>query len=182
MHHIDYLEDSRRFVIAAASMAAACMVFGHPALLPVGVVAGFVVAALAREYRVASLGFSLSALALGAVLMAYTRSMLLSVVIMLAIFMFHVAFPRKNLSRAVRQLLGLVIVGVGVIALLNIETMRRYRMGRLADAAIADGGASSVTSRLEEYRIAWVAMSFIPCWATAWEPSTPSSSRGPREW
>jgi hypothetical protein len=125
------------------------------ALLPVGVVAGFVVAALARDYRVAGLGFALAALALGAVLMTYTRSMLLSAVLVLAIFVSCVAFSRKSLSRAVRLLLGLGIVGAGVIAVLNIESMWGYRIGRLSEALMADGAGSSVTSRLEEYRIAW---------------------------
>lgn len=125
------------------------------ALLPVGIVAGLIVAALARDRRAAILGYAIAILSLTAVLMTYTRSMLLSTVIVLAIFVAQTAVSRRGLSKVVGLVLGLVLFGAGVVASLNIESMWGYRMERLAEAVMADGTTSSVTTRLEEYRIAW---------------------------
>lgn len=125
------------------------------ALLPVGIVAGLIVATLASDRRAASLGYAVSVLSLAAVLMTYTRSMLLSAMIVLAIFVAQTALSRRYFSKAAGLVLGLALVGGGVVATLEIESMWGYRMGRLAEAVMADGASSSVTTRLEEYRIAW---------------------------
>jgi len=125
------------------------------ALLPVGIVAGLIVAALASDRRAAILWYAIAILSLTAVLMTYTRSMLLSTVIVLAIFVGQTAVSRHGLSKVVVLVLGLVLFGAGVVASLNIESMWGYRMGRLAEAVMEDGTTSSVTTRLEEYRIAW---------------------------
>ncbi|ODU13903.1 MAG: hypothetical protein ABS91_00775 [Thiobacillus sp. SCN 64-35] len=125
------------------------------ALLPVGIVAGLIVAVLASNRRVASLGYAVSVLSLAAVLMTYTRSMLLSAIIVLAIFMAQAALSRRYFLKAAGLVLGLTLVGGGGIAALEIETMWGYRIGQLAEAVMVDGASSSVTTRLEEYRIAW---------------------------
>ncbi len=125
------------------------------ALLPVGIVAGLIVAALTSDRRVATLGHAVSVLSLVAVLMTYTRSMLLSAMVVLSIFVALAALSRRGFSLAAGLVFGLVLVGAGVIAALEIEPMWGYRMGRLAEAVMADGANSSVTTRLEEYRIAW---------------------------
>lgn len=129
-------------------------------LLPVGIVAGLIVAVLASDRRAAILGYAVSILSLTAVMMTYTRSMLLSALIVMAIFVVRIAFSRHDFSRVIVLVLGLALVGAGVMAALDIESMWVRRMGSLAEAVfsdgvMADGAASSVTTRLEEYRIAW---------------------------
>lgn len=125
------------------------------ALLPVGIVAGLILATLASDKRAASLGYAVSMLSLTAVLMTYTRSMLFSAMIVLAIFLAQTALSRRHFSKAAGLVLGLVLVGGGVVATLEIESMWGYRVGRLAEAVMTDEASSSVTTRLEEYRIAW---------------------------
>lgn len=125
------------------------------AMLPVGIVAGLIVAVLASDRRTAVLGYVVSAFSLVAVLMTYTRSMLLSVMVVLAIFVAQTALSRRGLSKTVGLMLGLALVAAGVIATLGIESMWGHRMGSLAEAVMTDGTTSSVTTRLEEYRIAW---------------------------
>ncbi|MBT9498180.1 MAG: O-antigen ligase family protein [Zoogloea sp.] len=134
-------------------------------LLPVGTVAGLIVAAFASDRRAAIFGYAVSILSLTAVIMTYTRSMLLSAMLVLAIFMVYAALSRRGFTKVVGLVLGLALVGTGVIAALNIESKWWSRMSLLTEAVKTDGaassvitrtdGASSVTTRLEEYGIAW---------------------------
>lgn len=131
-------------------------------LLPVGIVAGLIVAVLASDRRAAILGYAVSILSLTAVMMTYTRSMLLSAVLVLLIFMVSTALLRQGFAKAIGLVLGLALIGAGVIAALDIESMWGSRMSLLTEAvetdgmaSSVDGMASSVTTRLKEYRIAW---------------------------
>ena len=125
------------------------------ALLPVGIVTGLIVAMLARDRRMAGLGYALALLALTAALMTYVRSMLLSVTIVAALFMAQIVVSRQSVAKLLALVLGLVLFGAGVVAALNIESIWGYHVGRLAMAVMADDTVSSVTTRVEEYRIAW---------------------------
>lgn len=125
------------------------------ALLPAGLVAGFMVATLASARRIAALGYAVSLLCLTAILMTYTRSMLLSAMIVLAFFMLQIAFSSRLLKKATILMLGVALVAAGVVVSLSIEPLWGYRIGQLVVVNAVDDTASSVASRLDEYRIAW---------------------------
>ena len=146
------------------------------ASLPVGVVVGLVIAAWSRDRMMATMGYAVSVLSLVSVLMTYTRSMLISVGGGLLFFVAESLLSRRFVARVVGLIIGLVLAGVIAIQSLGIGAIWGYRMAGggevvaaleepTSDAATSkgagagtgsiEGKSASVTTRLEEYRIAW---------------------------
>ncbi|WP_084199100.1 O-antigen ligase family protein [Noviherbaspirillum autotrophicum] len=160
------------------------------AFIPLGVSLGFIIAVIAPGRRERWFGMVLVTLALPTILVTYTRSMLLSPLLVICGFCIYLAFFRRaQLKFAALLLAGFSLYAVAVIFFFGLELVWLKRVLMLLDAAkqsIASfgayfnigGGASSgtdkqlsgqlmalssspgaiddnVTTRIEEYRIAW---------------------------
>jgi len=78
------------------------------ALLPIGLVAGMVVSTLARNRSVTIIGLLMSLLCVSAVLITFTRSMLLSAILVIALFFIFVFFYHKTLRKKISGLVGIL--------------------------------------------------------------------------
>lgn len=159
------------------------------AVIPLGVSLGFIIAVIAPGRRERWFGLALVALALPTILVTYTRSMLLSPLLVICGFCVYLAFSRRlQLKFAMLLLAGFSLYAITIIFLFGLEVVWLNRVLLLLDAAkqsIASfgahfnmGGAGSgvdkqlgghvtdvlsspsaiddnVTTRIEEYRIAW---------------------------
>lgn len=88
----------------------------------------------------------------------------------------QIAVLGQCVARFVGLVLGVVLFGAGVVAALNIELVWGYRLERLAMTAMADDTVSSVTTRVEEYRIAKEHFMQYPVLGNGWGASTPYGS------
>ncbi|MCW8276810.1 O-antigen ligase family protein [Pseudomonas sp. PCH199] len=152
-------------------------------LLPVGMAAGFVTCILSRQKQIASVGALMSLLCMTAVLITFTRSMLLSalMVIMLfssVIFIFHAKLRKRlSISGAALGICGLLFIfstdmqqiWLGRMSLLiesGVEAI--VNRGPNVETKIATGDEMlqpivptkenadfNVSSRVVEYGIAW---------------------------
>jgi hypothetical protein len=152
-------------------------------LLPVGIVAGFVTSVLTRNKYITYTGAIMSLLCMTAVLITFTRSMLLSALLVVILFSSFIFFFRKNL----RKKLSISVVALGVygLAFIFATGMQQIWLGRMSllvesgietivnwaptpEAKIENSTALleppltpkesadfNVSSRVEEYRIAW---------------------------
>ncbi|KAB0480397.1 O-antigen ligase like membrane protein [Pseudomonas reinekei] len=144
-------------------------------LLPVGMVAGFVTCILSRQKQITAISALMSLLCMTAVLITFTRSMLLSalLVIMLFsafIFVFHTKLRKKLIVSAV----ALGICGLLFIFSTGMQQIWLGRMSLLIESGIEavvnwkpepESGSGmaqtkenadfNVTSRVVEYGIAW---------------------------
>lgn len=142
------------------------------ALLPTGMVIAAIAAIRLPTHRFAFIAWAIALLGLTAILVTYTRSMLLSALLVLFIYaVLSVVLWRTHLLRTAVVLSGLALGGVAVIYSTGIDNIWINRMGALtastgtakmanvnqtSDAAEATGAADiNVTTRLEEIRIAW---------------------------
>lgn len=154
------------------------------AFIPLGVSLGFVIAVIASGVRGRWFGVVLTAVSLPAILVTYTRSMLLSPLLVICAFCVYIAlFRRQRLNFALQLLVGFAVYGVAMIFLLGLELAWLNRVMMLIDAtkqlitelmgsSFGGTGSSSqgamaalpsspgtaddnVTTRIEEYRIAW---------------------------
>ena len=144
------------------------------AILPVGMVAGFVVAVFARGVAGTLPGMCLSLVSLAAILTTFTRSMLSSALLVLGIFALFVVVCRRDRLLKMAWLMcclgaaGLVfIVGTGMdrvwIGRLgwlieSIDTLFRIELSGVApevSGVAPDKVDGNVSTRIEEYRIAW---------------------------
>jgi hypothetical protein len=152
-------------------------------LLPVGMAAGFVTCILSRCKRITAIGALMSLLCMSAVLITFTRSMLLSalLVIMLFsafIFVFHTKLRKKlSVSAIALGLCGLLFIfstgmqqiWLGRMSLLiesGIEAVVNWKPSEETKSAVGDGMLQpivptkenadfNVSSRVVEYGIAW---------------------------
>lgn len=125
------------------------------ALLPVGVVAGLIVAASANSTRAVILGYVVSVLSLLAILATYTRSMLMSAMLIVGFFVFQQLRDGYRVARLVYQIMGLVLIGTVFVLSLGIESMWGARFEHIGQAVEQPAAVASVTTRLQEYQIAW---------------------------
>lgn len=126
------------------------------ALLPVGMVVGFVVSTLARDRRITIVGALVAMLCMAAVLITFTRSMLISALLVMLLFSLYAFFAHKNLR--VKLSANLATQGVFGVAFIFSTGMDQVWLGRLSllsGAAWKRKGDFNVMSRLEEYKIAW---------------------------
>ena len=152
------------------------------ALIPLAVICGFLVFIFRRD-RIGWISLAGASFALVAVLMTYTRSMLLSCgVVIVAIFFWLAYSHRERLKFAFYGALLLAFVGVTTITLFGMEGIYFHRLLMLAKTSkvlssdvarsISEKWLSepvatpasredpyekdvNVTTRLEEYKIAW---------------------------
>lgn len=146
------------------------------ALLPTGMVIAAIAAIRLPTHRSAFIAWSIAMLGLTAILVTYTRSMLLSALLVLFIYVVvSIVLWRTHLLRTAVVLSGLALGGMAVIYSTGIDNIWMNRMGALtassssstgtakiagvnqtSDVAEATSAADiNVTTRLEEIRIAW---------------------------
>jgi len=145
------------------------------AILPIGMVAGFVVAVFARGKQSTLLGMCLSLVSLAAILTTFTRSMLSSAVLVLGIFaLFVLVYRRDRLLKMLWLMCCLAVAGLVFVFGTGMDRVWIGRMGWLIESIntlfrielsgvapelsgvapdkVVDG---NVSTRIEEYRIAW---------------------------
>lgn len=144
-------------------------------LLPVGMAAGFAVYTLARNRLGTTIGVLMSILSISAILITFTRSMLLSALLVIFTFSFFIFFFRKNLRA--KLIAGLVSLSAFGLVFILATGMQQVWFGRISllfqsgastaslflqsgDSTVANFSTKesadfNVTSRVEEYRIAW---------------------------
>jgi hypothetical protein len=144
------------------------------AILPIGMVSGFVVAVLARGALGTLLGMCLSLISLAAILTTFTRSMLSSAVLVLGIFaLFVLVYRRDRFLRMVWLTFCLGAAGLVFVLGTGMERVWIGRMGWLIESintlfrielsgvapelsgVAPDKVDGNVSTRIEEYRIAW---------------------------
>lgn len=137
------------------------------AILPVGMVAGFVVAVLARGVQGTLLGMCLSLISLASILTTFTRSMLLSAVLVLGIFALFVLVCRRDyIPKMLWLMIGLITAGFTFVFATGMERVWIGRMAWLFESigmfsqvelsgVAPDKMDGNVSTRLDEYRIAW---------------------------
>jgi hypothetical protein len=119
------------------------------ALVPLGVSLGFCIAVMAENRQIRWLGLVLTALAVPSVLVTYTRSMLLSALLVIFAFGLYVLlFQRHRLRFATWLLIGLTVYAVAVIFALGLE------MGWLSRVLLLLATISAWT--VERAILAWV--------------------------
>jgi hypothetical protein len=152
--------------------------------LPVGLVAGVVICTLARTRSVTAVGVLMSVVCMFAVLITFTRSMLLSAFLVIFIFSVFVIVYRKTLRiKLLATVSAMSVLGFVFIFATGMQEIWFGRMSLLVESGVAtvsevvgpklgiehftlseDGGASTpvkvptdfnVSSRFDEYRIAW---------------------------
>ena len=137
------------------------------AILPIGMVAGFVVAVLARGLLGTLLGMCLSAVSMAAILTTFTRGMLASAVLLIFVFALFVLVYRRDRTLKMAGLLS-CLLGGGLVFIVATGMDRVWlgRMGWLLESidsllrieltgTAPDKVDVNVSSRVEEYRIAW---------------------------
>jgi len=151
------------------------------AILPIGMVLGFVVAVWARDVKGTLLGACLSLISMAAILTTFTRSMLSSAILVLGIFViFVLVFHRDRLLKMLCLMFCLFAAGLAFVFGTGMENIWIGRISWLVDsvgtlfrhkflvaltelpvavpelpAAAPDKVDANVSTRLEEYRIAW---------------------------
>ena len=144
------------------------------AILPIGMVAGFVVAVFARGKLGTLLGMCLSLVSLAAILTTFTRSMLSSAVLVLGIFaLFVLVYRRDRLLKMVWLMCCLAVAGLAFVFGTGMDRVWIGRMGWLIESintlfkielsgvapelsgVAPDKVDGNVSTRIEEYRIAW---------------------------
>lgn len=139
------------------------------ALLPVGVVLGVVLATLARRKSVVAIGFLMALTCLFAVLITFTRSMLLSSLLIAFVFTAFIFMFRKEMRLKVVKIgTALGVAGVVFMFATGMQDIWIGRMNQLTeiktgnlkefyskDPALKEKLDFNVSSRLEEYKIAW---------------------------
>lgn len=152
--------------------------------LPVGVVAGVAISTIARNKFVAVVGLLMSVVCLFAVLITFTRSMLMSAIAVLFLFLVFVIRYRQALRmKALAILAAMSVFGFVFIFATGMQGIWFGRMGLLVESGVeaavnvagpkfgfshfgvAEAGGEptpekmvtdvNVSSRLDEYRIAW---------------------------
>lgn len=152
-------------------------------LLPVGMAAGFVTCILSRQKQIASIGALMSLLCMTAVLITFTRSMLLSALLVIMLFsgfilIFHAKLRKKLLVCAVALgLCGLLfifstgmqqiwlgrmslLIESGIDAIVNHESSAETKRGTGDEmlqpiVPTKENPDFNVSSRVVEYGIAW---------------------------
>ena len=154
------------------------------AILPLGVVLGYVVGILTPDRRVAWVSGMISLLCTAAVLITFTRSMLISALLVIGVFAIYTFFARKRLR--LKVISGLFIQALFSLVFIFATGMEDVWLGRMnslantalpiATSSIASMGEKStqpdapapalsepkpsakdfnVSSRVQEYKIAW---------------------------
>lgn len=152
-------------------------------LLPVGMVAGFVTCVLTRNKSVTGIGATMSLLCMTAILITFTRSMLLSALLVIFLFSSLVFLFRKSLRRKLlTSITTLGLVGLMFIFSTRMQQIWFGRMSLLIESGIEtivnwkpapeksvvqntelleppltpkESADFNVSSRVEEYKIAW---------------------------
>lgn len=139
-------------------------------LLPLGLVAAFVMAGRSNSKAVSVAATGLAVLFLAAILMTLTRSMLLAVLAVIGVVLLATAlWWRGQLVRQVVLSIILIVSGWGLIHAFGLESLWSYRASGLVSALeahrsptlAADGPAptlaadDNVASRMDEIKIAW---------------------------
>ncbi len=158
------------------------------AILPIGMVAGFVVAVFARGTVGTLLGMCLSLISMAAILTTFTRSMLSSAVLVLGFFaLFILVYRRNRLLKLVCLMFCLGAAGLAFVFGTGMDRVWIGRMGWLIESidtifrielsgtapeltgtapeltgtapeltgTAPDKVDGNVSTRIEEYRIAW---------------------------
>ena len=139
------------------------------ALLPVGVVLGVVLATLARRKSVVAIGFLMALTCLFAVLITFTRSMLMSSLLIAFVFTAFIFMFRKEMRLKVVKIgAALGVAGVVFIFATGMQDIWIGRMNQLTeiktgnlkefyskDPVLKEKLDFNVSSRLVEYKIAW---------------------------
>ena len=141
------------------------------AILPLGMVVGYVVCTLTPDRRVALIGSFMSLLCMAAVLITFTRSMLISALLVIGLFALYTFFAHKRLRLKVASSIGIqTLFGLSFIFTTGMQDVWLGRMNSLAQTALPEGLISilieskhfpkeqrdfNVSSRVEEYKIAW---------------------------
>ncbi|WP_338724699.1 O-antigen ligase family protein [Pseudomonas tolaasii] len=99
------------------------------AILPLGMVAGYVVSTCTPKRKMVLAGSFLSLLCMAAVLITFTRSMLISGLFVIGLFSLYTFFTRKHLR--LKVLSSLVVQGVFAIAFIFGTGMQDVWLGRL---------------------------------------------------
>lgn len=133
--------------------------------LPVGLVAGVVICTLARSKSVTVVGILMSIVCMFAVLITFTRSMLLSALLVIFLFSILIIVYRKALrAKLLATVSAMSVLGFIFIFATGMQDIWIGRMSLLAESgvAIVSDVASAkvpadfnVSSRFDEYRIAW---------------------------
>lgn len=152
-------------------------------LLPVGMVAGFVTCILTRNKYITAIAATMSLLCMTAVLITFTRSMLLSALLVILLFSSFIFLFRKNLRKKLStSIVTLGLVGLVFIFSTGMQQIWFGRMSLLIESGIEtivnwkpthettpvqntelleppltpkESADFNVSSRVEEYRIAW---------------------------
>lgn len=137
------------------------------ALLPIGIVIGAILAVLGKTKWHRSAGLILSMLCLAAVLITFTRSMLLSSLVTLFLFLCLLfVYCRNKVVVALKVFFGLGVFGIAFIFLCGMENVWFGRLiwlvnsvFEIATSSKVGGGQksidSNVSTRMQEYKIAW---------------------------
>ncbi|MGY2292946.1 O-antigen ligase family protein [Pseudomonas sp. SDO528_S397] len=153
------------------------------ALLPTGMVAGFVISTLVRHRRITVAAAVLSLLCLAAILITFTRSMLISAILVIFLFSLYLCFNNKKQRRKLSaNLLVQAIFGLTFIFSTGIDHIWLGRLNSLSEAALSRNTMQpaspssdlpypalplthnvagpkpkdfNVYSRVQEYKIAW---------------------------
>lgn len=116
------------------------------ALLPIGVVAGLVVSTLARNRSVTIIGMLMSLLCVSAVLITFTRSMLLSAMLVIALFSILVLIYHKALRKKISALAA--ILCTFTFAFILATGMQSIWLGRMC--LLVESGIQAFNEILHE--------------------------------
>lgn len=152
-------------------------------LLPVGMVAGFVTCVLTRNKYITAIGATMSLLCMTAVLITFTRSMLLSALLVILLFSSLIFLFRKSMRK--KLLISITTLGLAGLIFIFSTGMQQIWFGRmtlLIESGIEtivnwaptpertvvqntelleppltpkESADFNVSSRVEEYKIAW---------------------------
>ncbi|MBN2974886.1 ligase [Pseudomonas fluorescens] len=156
------------------------------AILPLGMVVGYVVCTLTPDRRVALISSFISLLCMAAVLITFTRSMLISALLVIGLFALYTFFAHKRLRLKVASSIGIqTLFGLAFIFATGMQDVWLGRLNSLAQTALPIATSSiesigakntqpeeltsifleskppeekkdfNVSSRVEEYKIAW---------------------------
>lgn len=130
-------------------------------LMAAGLVMAIVVAVRADDWRLRLTAGLVSALCLLAMLVTYTRSMLLTAAIALLVFIAVLAWSdRKRLTRALAILMLLGVWGGVVIVAFDMSAMWIYRIS--VAHTLDQEVAGSIASRMQEIQMAWGRFQYHP--------------------
>lgn len=130
-------------------------------LLPLGLVAAFVMAGRSNSKAASVAATGLAVLFLAAILMTLTRSMLLAVLAVIGVVLLATAlWWRGQLVRQLVLSIILIVSGWGLIYAIGLESLWNYRLNGLLEAVNAHHSAAwisddNVASRMDEIKIAW---------------------------